>query len=65
MKEFMLFDYYEDYGHIGDYDTEEEARKAWDEWREETDGECNVVLSAYCKETGGYEEIDGDYNWEE
>lgn len=31
MKKFYLWDYYEDYGHIGDYDTEAEAREAAEE----------------------------------
>ncbi len=58
MKPYYLWDYYEDYGLIGNYDTEEEARLAAEDWLEDTDGECDVVLFAYCETTQGYENID-------
>lgn len=57
MKAYYLWDYYEDYGFIGDYDTEEEARAAAEEWIEETDGECRVAVFGWCVSTNGYEEI--------
>lgn len=57
MKEFYLWDYYEDYGRIGDYDTEAEAREAAKEWNDETDGECQVVLFKFCEKTKKYEVV--------
>ncbi len=57
MKPYYLWDYYEDYGLIGEYDTESEARAAAKEWYEETDGECQIVMFAYCEMTHGYKEV--------
>ena len=44
MKKYRLWDHYEEYGLIGEYDTEEEAREAAEEHAEDTDGECQIVL---------------------
>ncbi len=55
MKPYYLWDYYEDYGLIGEY--ESEARAAAKEWYEETDGECQIVMFAYCEMTHGYKEV--------
>lgn len=57
MKKFYLWDYYEDYGHIGDYDTEAEAREAAEEWYEETDGECQIVIFKFCEAVNGYKVV--------
>lgn len=57
MKPFYLWDYYEDYGFIGDYDTEEEARAAAEEHFEDTDGECRIAIYAYSSAKKGYKEV--------
>ena len=57
MKPFYLWDYYEDYGFIGDYDTEEEARAAAAEHNEDTDGECQIAIYAYSSAKKGYEVV--------
>lgn len=44
MKKYRLWEHYENYGLIGEYDTEEEAREAAEEHAEDTDGECQIVL---------------------
>lgn len=56
-KNFYLWDYYEDYGHIGDYDTVEQARAAADKRFDETDGECRMTLFWWNTSTNHYEEI--------
>lgn len=55
-KNYYLWDYYEDYGHIGDYDTKAEAKAAAENWREETDGECRMSLFEWCDTTNSYQE---------
>lgn len=57
MKAFYLWDYYEDYGFIGDYDTEKEARAAAEEHFEDTDGECQIAIYAYSSAKKGYEVV--------
>lgn len=57
MKNYLLWDYYEGYGRIGDYDTEAEARAAAKQWNEETDGECQIVMYAYCAAEKGYKVV--------
>ena len=47
MKEFIVKDFYENYGTIGEYDTIREAKKGMREWEKETDGECDLVLYRY------------------
>lgn len=57
MKKFRVWDYHEGYGLIGDYDTEKEARAAAKQHNEDTDGECQIVLYAYCGKQKGYQVI--------
>lgn len=57
MKSFFLWDFYEDHGLIGEYDTEEEARAAAAEHNEDTDGECQIVLYKYNSRKKGYEVV--------
>ncbi len=57
MKPYRLWDYYEDYGLIGDYDTKKEAEAAAKQHLEDTDGECQIVLYAYCGVKNGYKVI--------
>lgn len=57
MKNYLLWDYYDGYGQIGDYDTEAEARAAAKQWNEETDGECQIVMYAYCAAKKGYKVV--------
>lgn len=57
MKPYFLWDYYEDYGLIDYYDTKEEAESAAKQHLEDTDGECQIVLYAYCGVKEGYKEV--------
>ena len=57
MKSFFLWDFYEDHGLIGEYDTEEEARAAAEEHFEDTDGECQIAIYAYSGAKKGYEVV--------
>lgn len=57
MKPYRLWDYYEDYGLIGDYDTKKEAEAAAKQHLEDTDGECQIVLYAYRGVKNGYKLI--------
>ena len=57
MKNYYLWDCYEGYGYISDYDTEAEARAAAKEWYENTDGECQIMMYAYCAAIGGYKPV--------
>ena len=55
MKKYRLWDHYEEYGLVGEYDTEEEARAAAEVHAEDTDGECQVNIFAKTKK--GYKVI--------
>jgi hypothetical protein len=57
MKTYRLWDYYEDYGLIGDYDTKKEAEAAAKQHSEDTDCECQIVLYVYCGVKKGYKVI--------
>lgn len=57
MKKYRVWDSYEGYGLIGDYDTEKEARAAAKQRNDDTEGECQVVLFAYCGEKKGYQVV--------
>ena len=46
-KRYVVLDWYDDLYDpyfVGEFDTAEEAEKAVDEFYEETDGECDVVI---------------------
>lgn len=47
MKKFMVYDYCENYGCVGIYDTLEDAKKACKDWNEDTDGECDLEIKVY------------------
>ena len=55
MKNFILWDYYENYGLVGKYDTEAEAREAAKQWNDDTDGECQIVIFRLANDKKGYE----------
>lgn len=57
MKPYRLWDYYEDYGLIGDYDTKKKAEAAAMQHLEDTDGECQIVLYSYRGVKNGYKVI--------
>ena len=50
MKKYRLWDHYEDYGLIGEYDTAEEHA-------EDTDGECQIVLYRFVSPAKGFEVV--------
>lgn len=54
-KHFILWDYYENYGLVGKYDTEAEAREAAKQWNDDTDGECQIVIFRLANDKKGYE----------
>lgn len=54
-KNFILWDYYENYGLVGKYDTEAEARAAAKQWNDDTDGECQIVIFRLANDKKGYE----------
>ena len=54
-KNFILWDYYENYGLVGKYDTEAEAREAAKQWNDDTDGECQIVIFRLANDKKGYE----------
>ena len=54
-KRFILWDYYENYGLVGKYDTEAEAREAAKQWNDDTDGECQIVIFRLANDKKGYE----------
>ena len=56
-KNFILWDYYENYGLVGKYDTEAEAREAAKQWNDDTDGECQIVIFRLVNDKKGYEVI--------
>lgn len=58
MKKYRLWDHYEGYGLIGDYDTEAEARAAAKQWNEDTDGECQIVMYRLVNTKRGYEVVE-------
>ena len=43
-KKYQLYDLYDFYGEIGSYDTLEEAHRAAEDWKDETDGECDLII---------------------
>ena len=51
----ILWDYYENYGLVGKYDTEAEAREAAKQWNDDTDGECQIVIFRLANDKKGYE----------
>ena len=54
-KNFILWDYYENFGLVGKYDTEAEAREAAKQWNDDTDGECQIVIFRLANDKKGYE----------
>ena len=56
-KRFILWDYYENYGLVGKYDTEAEAREAAKQWNDDTDGECQIVIFRFANDKKGYEVV--------
>ena len=56
-KNFILWDYYENYGLVGKYDTEAEARAAAKQWNDDTDGERQIVMFRLANDKKGYEVI--------
>lgn len=42
---FEVIDLYEGYLLVGIYDTIYEAREAANEFRQDTDGECNIIIN--------------------
>ena len=56
-KNFILWDYYENYGLVGKYDTEAEAREAAKQWNDDTDGECQIVIFRLANNKKGYEVV--------
>lgn len=56
-KRFILWDYYENYGLVGKYDTEAEAREAAKQWNDDTDGECQIVIFRLANNKKGYEVV--------
>ena len=54
-RNFILWDYYENYGLVGKYDTEAEAREAAKQWNDETDGEGQIVIFRLANDKKGYE----------
>ena len=56
-KNFILWDYYENYGLVGKYDTEAEAREAAKQWNDDTDGECQIVMFRLADDKKGYEVV--------
>ena len=57
IRNFIIWDYYDDYGFIGGYDTEAEAREAAKQWNEDTDGECQIVMYAFSASKNRYEVV--------
>lgn len=46
-KRYVVLDWYESLDepyYVGEYDTEEEADKAADEFEADTDGECDIII---------------------
>lgn len=56
-KHFILWDYYENYGLVGKYDTEAEAREAAKQWNDDTEGECQIVIFRLVNDKKGYEVV--------
>ena len=56
-KNFIIWDYYENYGLVGKYDTEAEAREAAKQWNDDTDGECQIVIFRLANDKKGYEVV--------
>ena len=56
-KNFIIWDYYENYGLVGKYDTEAEAREAAKQWNDDTDGECQIVMFRLANDKKGYEVV--------
>ena len=57
IRNFIIWDYYDDYGFIGGYDTEAEAREAAKQWNDDTDGECQIVMYAFSVSKDRYEVV--------
>ena len=43
-KKFLLYDFYEDYGVVGEFDTLKEVHKAYIKWVKDTNGECYLNI---------------------
>ena len=56
-KNFILWDHHDDYGFVGGYDTEAEAREAAKQWNDDTDGECQIVIFRLANNKKGYEVV--------
>ena len=57
IRNFIIWDYYDDYGFIDGYDTETEARAAAKQRNEDTDGECQIVMYAFSASKNRYEVV--------
>lgn len=61
MKKFKVYDYFENYGCVRNYDTLKDAKKACKEWHEDTDGDCDLVIKVYDEKFKVY--VNTDYTY--
>lgn len=59
-KRFRLYDVYEGYDLLGEFDTMSEVRRAALQYDADTDGECCLMVARFYKVPGRYEVL---RNW--
>lgn len=58
-KKYRLYDTYEGFECLGEFDTMREVRRAAVERDVETDGECYLIVSRFYKSSGAYKVLQG------
>ena len=48
-RKYRVFDLYDNFGSIGEADTLEEAQSLADQWEQETDGECELLIQRWSE----------------
>lgn len=53
-ERYKLIDFTDDYGLVGHYSTLEEAQEAAEAWRDDTDGDCELVIYEWDEDIQAY-----------
>lgn len=53
-ERYKLIDFTDDYGLVGRYSTLEDAQEAAEAWRDDTDGDCQLVIYEWDEDVQAY-----------
>ena len=53
-ERYKLLDFTDGYGLVGYYSTLEDAQEAAEAWRDDTDGDCELVIYEYDEDVQAY-----------